>query len=69
MYYRFLDDQNQEECQKSWKKEVGNQEELKKQGESMACEISQQKWAAAKWAAKIPLLREIHPPLWKCSKL
>ena len=26
-------------------------------------------FTAAKWAAKIPLLREIHPPLWKCSKL
>ncbi|RVW92598.1 hypothetical protein CK203_039468 [Vitis vinifera] len=26
-------------------------------------------FTAAKWAAKIPLLREIHPPLRKCSKL
>ena len=26
-------------------------------------------FAAAKWAAKIPLRREIHPPLRKCSKL
>ena len=26
-------------------------------------------FAAAKWAAKIALLREIHPPLRKCSKL
>ena len=43
-----MDDQNQEECQKSWKKEVGNQEELKKHEESMGCEISQQKWAAVK---------------------
>ena len=35
----------------------------------MIAQSTNENFAATKWATKIPLLRKIHPPLRKCSKL
>ena len=50
---------------KRLKKEVRNQEELKKQGESMGYEILQQKWAAAKIASRYEMV--LQPPILLCK--